>query len=151
MKKLMIAVVLILMVAGGTVAALKFMKIGPFAESGKTAGKQAKPIEPPRFIDVPALNVPLFADDKVAGIVLVQLKLEAIGAANESKVNHLLPRLNDAFLRELHTFIPRLLQKTQRLDVFILKKRLQMVCDRVVGKGVVSNVLIQTVTNSANK
>ncbi|MEX2449640.1 MAG: hypothetical protein WD407_02180 [Rhodospirillales bacterium] len=151
MKKLMIAVVLIVMVAGGTVAALKFMKIGPFAESGKTADKQAKPIEPPRFIDVPALNVPLFADDKVAGIVLVQLKLEAIGAANERKINHLLPRINDAFLSELHTFIPRLLQKTQRLDVFILKKRLQMVCDRVVGKGVVSNVLIQTVTNSANK
>ena len=151
MKKLMIAVVLILMVAGGTVAALKFMKIGPFAESGKTADKQVKSIDPPRFIDVPALNVPLFVDDKVAGVVLVQLKLEAIGAANERKINHLLPRINDAFLRELHTFIPRLLQKTQRLDVFILKKRLQMVCDRVVGKGVVSNVLIQTVTNSANK
>ncbi|MEQ8194285.1 MAG: hypothetical protein RIB59_07330, partial [Rhodospirillales bacterium] len=115
------------------------------------SAKETKPMEPPRFIDVPALNIPLFADDKVAGTVLVQLKLETIGLANESKVKHLLPRLNDAFLRELHTFIPRLLQKTQRLDVFILKKRLQMVCDRVVGKGVVSNVLIQTVTNSAKK
>lgn len=151
MKKLIIAFLAIFLVAGGTVAALKFLKMGPFAGPDEKVEKKAKPIEPPRFVEIPQLNVPLFADDKVAGAVLIQLKLETIGPGNEAKVNRVLPRLNDAFLRELHTFIPRLLQKTQRLDVFILKKRLQMVSDRVVGKGVVSNVLVQSVTNSAKR
>ncbi len=151
MNKLVIAFLAIFLIAGGTIGALKFLKMGPFSGKDDKAAMKAKPIEPPRFIDVPPLNVPLFAEDKVAGTVLIQLKLEAMGAANEAKINHLLPRINDAFLRELHTFVPRLLRKTKRLDVFILKKRLQMVSDRVVGKGVVSNVLVQTVTNSAKQ
>ena len=151
MKKLIIAFLAIFLIAGGTVGALKFLKVGPFAGKDEKVAKKDKPIVPPLFIDVPPLNVPLFADDKVAGTVLIQLKLEAIGTANEAKINHQLPRITDAFLRELHTFIPRLLHKTRRLDVFILKKRLQMVSDRVVGKGVVSNVLVQTVTNSAKQ
>ena len=135
MKKLIIAFAVILLIAGGTVAALKYLKMGPFAGKDEKVTAKAKAIEPPRFITIPSLNVPLFADDKVAGTVLIQLKIETIGSKNEAKVNRLLPRINDAFLRELHTFIPRLLQKTKRLDVFILKKRLLMVCDRVVGKG----------------
>jgi len=151
MKKLIIAFVAIILIGGGTVAALKFMKLGPFAGDDKKATMKAKPMEPPRFIELPPLNVPLFVDDKVAGTVMIQLKLETVGAANEAKVNRILPRVNDAFLRELHTFIPRLLQKTKRLDVFILKIRLQMVSDRVVGKGIVSNVLVQSVTNSAKR
>ncbi|MGA0394625.1 MAG: hypothetical protein ACO3MW_11265 [Rhodospirillales bacterium] len=151
MKKLVIAFVAIILIAGGTFGALKFLKLGPFADKSAQEANKPKPIEPPRFIDMPQLNVPIFAQDKVAGTVLIQLKLETVGTANEAKVNRILPRLNDAFLRELHTFIPRLLQKTQRLDVFILKRRLQMVSDRVVGKGVVSNVLVQSVTNSAKQ
>jgi flagellar FliL protein len=151
MKKIVIAFLAILVIGGGTVASLKFMKLGPFAGDEKKVAKIAKPIEPPRFIELPTLNVPLFFDDKVAGTVQIQLKLEAIGVANEAKVNKLLPRINDSFILELHTFIPRLLKKTKRLDVFILKKRLQMVSDRVIGKGVVSNVLVQSVTNSAKR
>ena len=151
MKKLVIALVLIVMIAGGTVTALKFLKLGPFAEPENMVEKKAPVIEPPKFVDVPALNIPLFVQDKVAGIVLVQLKLETKNEANQIKVTRILPRLNDAFIRELHSFIPRLLKKTKRLDVFILKKRLLMVSDRVAGKGVVTNVLIQSVTNSAKR
>ena len=151
MNKLVIAFIAIFLIAGGTIGTLKYLKMGPFTGKDDKTAMKGKPIEPPRFIDLPPLNVPLFADDKVAGTVLIQLKLEALGAANEATINHLLPRINDAFLRELHTFIPRLLQKTKRLDIYILKKRLQMVSDRVVGKGVISNVLIQTVTNSAKQ
>jgi hypothetical protein len=60
-----------------------------------------------------------------------------------------MPILTDAFIRDLHSFIPRLLKEKERVDVLIIKQRLQMVSDRVLGRDVVSNVLVQSIIDQA--
>ena len=56
-----------------------------------------------------------------------------------------MPRLSDAFLSELSGFLPRHLRKEERLDVALIKDRLQLVGDKVAGPGVIKSVLVQAV------
>ena len=106
------------MIAGATVSVMKTMELGPFAPSpvvaeegqgdGTPAPKQSQE-EPPRFIDVEPLTIPVFHEDRMAATVQIHLKLEAIGEDYEEQILRLLPRISDAFLRDMHAFIPRLL------------------------------------------
>lgn len=140
-----------MIIGGTTVSVMDWQKIGPFADK-----KVEKPVEkvkveePPRFIDMEPLVIPVLQGDRVATTIQIQIKLEAVGSENENKINKIMPRLSDAFIRELYSFIPRLLRKEKRLDIAILKKRLQMTADKVTGPGVVKSVLIQSVLDRAS-
>jgi len=153
MKKIIIIVVFLLVLVGGAVAAMKFLGIGPmFATEGeKAAGEEAPPAEPPRFVDLEPLIIPLFQGDKLAGTVNIQLKLETIGADNEKALVRLLPRLNNAFLVDMHGYVPRLFKKEERLDIEAIRTRLQYVGDKIAGEGVIGNVLVQSVVDAPPK
>ena len=150
MKKFIIIVVALVMLAGGGFSALKAMKMGPFAEEGEVE-EEASPAEPPRFIDFDPLYLPIFRGDKVAATIQVQFRLETVGEENEARINKLLPRLNDAFLRDLYVFIPELLKKTDQIDPNIIKKRMHQVGARVTGKDVIKGVIIKSVASSGNR
>jgi flagellar basal body-associated protein FliL len=154
MKKLIIAVVLVLVIGGGAVGVLMWLEIGPFAkqpaaDAGEgTASKEVALKAPPKFIDVSPLIIPIFQGDKVAGTIDILIKLEAESDENVSTIKHLMPRLNDGFLRALYTLIPQLLKTEQRIDVDTVKRRLMSVGEQVAGRGVIANVLIQSMNDS---
>ena len=149
MKIVVIAFALLMMVAGGTVSMMKWLKIGPFAEKSAEEVKVVKVATgPPVFVDMDPLVVTLFQGDRVAALIQIQLKLETVGNENVQRIQRSMPRLSDAFLRELHGFIPRLLKKEENLDILVVKKRLQMVADKTTAPGVVRDVLIQSVTET---
>ncbi len=150
MKKLVIAVAIMLMIAGATVSVLKWLNIGPFAEEEAEAEAveteaTGTPGEPLRFITMDVLVIPIFQGEKVVATVQIQLKLEATNLENASEIAHMLPRLNDAFLSDLYGFIPRHLRKEEHMNLALIKERLQMVGDRVAGPGVIKSVLVQAV------
>jgi len=152
MKKLVIAVILVLMIAGITVGVLKWRGIGPFAQqpaSGDEGTAASTLGEQPLFVDVPQLLIPVFEGDKVATTVQIQITLETSSEDNKVKVKHLMPRLNDAFLRALYTLVPQLLKKGTQIDVDVVKLRLQSVATKVAGEGVISRVLIQSITDTS--
>ncbi len=151
MKKFIIIVVALIILGGGGVSALKALKIGPFAEEGEVAEEEAPPAEPPRVIDFDPLYLPIFRGDKVAATIQVQFRLETMGEENEARITKLLPRLNDAFLRDLYVFIPKLLKKTDQIDPNVIKKRLHQVGARITGEGVIEGVIIQSVRSSGNR
>ena len=161
MKKLLISLAVLLMLTGAVVGTLKFMKIGPFAEEGATeegAGGDEAPAEKKGFLsrDTPVfypldpLIVPIFDDNKVVATIQVHIKLEVVGKENMEKVSRLRPRISDALLRDLHGFLPRLIQSRNHVDVAILKKRLKLMTDRAIGEGIVRDVLIQSISDQAN-
>jgi len=78
--------------------------------------------------------------------VMINLKLEVQGADNEEKVTKLLPRLSDAFLRDLYAFIPRVVRQEGKLTPSILKERMKMTGEKVVGPGVIHDIIIEEVT-----
>ncbi len=146
MKKIGIIIAIIMIIAGGTVGVLKWLQIWPF-EPKEAIVEEAPPPEPPRFVDMDLLVIPVFSGDKVAATFQIQFKLETIGEENEVKIKELMPRLNDIFLRDLYVFIPRLLRKNQNIDVPVIKKRLQLLADKLAGKGVINAVLIQSLSD----
>ena len=145
MKKLVIAVAIMLMLAGATISMLKWLGIGPFGDPAEVEATGTTPDEPLHFVTMDVLVIPIFQGEKVAATVQIQLKLVATNLENASEIARLLPRLNDAFLRDLYGFIPRHLRKEEHLDVALIKDRLQMVGDKVAGPGVIKSVLVQTV------
>lgn len=152
-KKLVIAVAIMLMLAGATISVLKWLGIGPFgaSDAAETEATGTTPGEPLHFVTMDVLVIPIFQGEKVAATVQIQLKLEATNLENTSKITHLLPRLNDAFLRDLYGFIPRHLRKEERLDVALIKDRLQLVGDKVAGPGVIKSVLVQAVLENPGR
>lgn len=154
-RKIAIAAAVFLMVCGGALGVLKQMEWWPFEPDNPNAQSASadsnQPPEPPRFIDMDVLVVPVFAGDRPVGTIQIHIKLETSGAENEEALNRLMPRLSDAFLSDLYVFIPRLLRKSGDLDVIAIKQRLQRVALKTAGKGRVENVLVQSVTETGKR
>ena len=153
MKKLIIVFAILLMLGGGTIGELKVLEIGLFAPTTDDASAEGEveeePMEPPRFVDVEQMHIPIFADDRVATTIQIQVKLETTGGENESKLFRMMPRINDAFLSDLYAALPRMLSNDEQLVVTVIKRRLQMVADKIVGPGLVDNVLVQSGANTS--
>ena len=158
MRKIVIAIAIVLMIAGGGVSVMKALEMGPFApnsgdemaDNGSEDDKKL-PDVPPTFIDLDPLIIPIFAGDRVAATLQIQLKLETQGKENEAKINKLLPRISDAFLRDLYVFLPRHIRKEGEIKVSAIRKRLELVAQKVTDKDVVTGVLIQSVVDNANQ
>jgi hypothetical protein len=151
MKIAVIIFAVLVMLGGGAISVMKWLQIGPFELTGGELAEQQESQEPPRFIDMDQLTIPIFQGEKVVANFQIQLKLEALGEANESKLLRLLPRLSDAFWRDLYAFIPRLLRKERQIDAIVIKERLRLVGEKVVGKGVINNILVQSLANQPSR
>jgi len=152
MKKLFIIFALVLLVAGATIGAMKWFGLGPFEQPEMAADmEKAKEIEAPQalFVDVEPLLINVVQAGAIATTIQMEVKLESTGNENIIKIKRMLPTYKDAFLKDLHAFVPRMLSELGRLDLPTLKARLQLVADRVAGeKGVVNGVLIQSVLDT---
>lgn len=146
MKKLLLIFGLLLMLGGGTVSSLKFLKLGPFQGDEVVEEKQEEEVEDTTlFVDMEPLAIPIFQGNRVAATVQIQVKLETNGKDNVKKIKRIMPIITDAFVRDLHSFMPRLLKAEERIDVLIIKQRLQLISNKVAGKGLIKNVLVQSV------
>ena len=146
MKKLLLIFGLLLMLGGGTVSSLKFLKLGPFQGDEVVEEKQEEEVEDTTlFVDMEPLAIPIFQGNRVAATVQIQVKLETNGKENVKKIKRSMPIITDAFVRDWHSVMPRLLKAEERIDVLIIKQRLQLISNKVAGKGLIKNVLVQSV------
>jgi hypothetical protein len=151
MQKLVIAVVLITIISGGAIAALKVLEIGPFAAPKVTDASNPTEVvrdEPPKYIKMEPIFIPVIAQNKVAVTFRIEIQLETYGRDNQQMLLHLKTKLNDIFIRDLHAFIPRLFREKKELDVTIIKKRMELIASRSTSPGVITGVLVQSVTNN---
>ena len=141
-KKLIVGIVAILVLAGGTTAAMKFLNIGPFSEDPIQDNKSAKK-RVPIFIDMEPLILSLIEDDKISEPLQIQITLETDGQENATFLEQRLTKLKAEFFKDLYSFVPRLLKKKNRIDIPILKERLKIVGSRLVGKNYIDGVQVQ--------
>lgn len=154
MKKLVVLFAMLLMLVGLSVTSLKYLRVGPFKDTEVVEEKREieKPVEDTtKFVDMDPLAISIFQGNAVAATIQIQVKLETNGDDNVIRIKHLMPVINDAFLRDLHSFLPRLLKAEERLDVLIIKQRLQLISDKVAGKGLIKNVLVQSVIDQPRR
>jgi len=150
-KLIIIGLVVVIMLAGGSFSVLKWMEVGPFAPVDENLDEEpAVSTAPPIFIDLDPLLVNVFQGDTVATTVQVSVKLETLGSDNAALVNENLPKITDTFLRDLHSFLPRIMKNNEsRLDVFVIKKRLKLMSDRLYPDKRINDVLIQSVSEGS--
>ena len=150
---------------------MKWMNLGPFQE--KAAQQEEAPSEPTLLVDMEPLLIPIFQGDKVAATLQFQVKLETIGSENAAKIQYLMPKINDLFMRELYGFMPRLLKvikeeqkidflgllkegqqkevqqkEVQQFHVLVINQRLKLISDKFIGPDLVTKVLVQSVINA---
>lgn len=152
MKKLVIIFVIVLLIAGITIGAMKWLELGPFAipESEK-AQQEAPKIDAPTalFVDMEPIIINVVEGGQVVTTIQMEIKLETEGNDNIIAIKRALPKYKDAFMKDLHAFVPRMIREIERLDLPTVKQRLQLVADRVAGKpGIVRGVLIQSILDT---
>lgn len=138
MKKFVVILVVLLLLAGAGGGAYWWL----FMRGGEPAAEQAEPEAEPLYVELDPLTVPVIRGGAVAKYILLEVTLEVADPAAQELIDARMPRLKDAFLRDLHAFFAaRPLDAA--LNVRTVKKRLMGVSARVLGEGRVVDVLIE--------
>jgi flagellar basal body-associated protein FliL len=138
-KKFLILLILMLLIGSGGGAYYYFFVLS--AEDGMT--EEAPPPPPDvRFVEMDALKIPVMRNGVVVNYVVLTVSLETIGPEHEERVQEYMPRLRNAFLTDLLGYFATV-PVDDRIMVQAIKRRLNILSGRVVGEGVVNDVLIQ--------
>ncbi|MBL4615825.1 MAG: hypothetical protein JKY27_13265 [Magnetovibrio sp.] len=159
MKKLVILFAVVMLLAGGTISLLKYLSLGPFevTEEEMAANKVAKAEKKqtlslfeqrPRYIEMDPIFIPVFQNNEVAGTIMIHYKLEVLNIDNERTVAKAKRRLGDALIKDFSFYIPRTLRNNKTLDVTLIKYRIMMITNKLLGKEVVNDALIQAMTST---
>ena len=153
MKKLFIIFSVVLLLCGATIGAMKWFGLGPFEQPEMAKEMSAPPkIKAPNalFVDVDPVMINVMQAGAIVATVQLEIKIETAGHENIINIKRMLPQYKDAFMKDLHAFVPRMLSEIERIDLPTLKQRMQLVADRVAGeKGIVRGVLIQSIVDTA--
>ncbi len=152
MKKLIIVFALVLLVCGATLGAMKWFGLGPFEQPEMAKAAEGPPeIEAPDalFVNMAPVMINVMQAGTIVTTIQLELKIETAGRDNIIGIKRMLPKYRDAFVKDLHAFVPRMLSELERLDLPTLKQRMQLVADKVAGeKGIVRGVLIQSILDT---
>lgn len=161
MKKIAAIVVLLLLIGVGVIAGLAFVGVEPVAsmvrEKIPAVGqfikapedKENKPVAPPlpkySYVEVETLQIPVITND--GGPVkqlFLELRLE-VPLGRQVEMNEIMPRLQHAFIKDMHVFLPWHMRGRAVPDLAVVKQRLKLVSDKMVGPQLVNDVLIRAV------
>ncbi len=142
----------IILIAGGGITAMQQMELGPFAPSDENtpeaiakrqkAKEDAEDQALPRFVDMDPIAMTVIIGGRAALTLQLALQIETT-EDKERELLKFLPKLRDVYIRDLHSFVPRLYRKSATLDTEALKRRLKVIGARTIGKGYIDAVLIQ--------
>ena len=150
MKKVLIILVSLLILGGAITGSMKFLELGPFAPKTVEVIKVVKEELKSISIDMEPILIPIFKVNRPVAKIQIQIKLVTRSPEKAIKIQRMMPRISDTFVIDLHAFMPRLLKEKDRIDVFILKQRLKLMSDRNFGKGLIDDVLVQSVIDTSN-
>jgi flagellar FliL protein len=146
--RLIFMVVALLMLIGAVIGGLYFWGIDPLAKLGITAPMMNKepgpppPPPPPTFVDFGLLIVPVIQDREVKKQAEMIVRLE-VDPKNKEIVAKNLPRLQNAYLAEMMTYLGASVKEGQPLDVPTIRRRLTIAAEKTLGGVYVKDVAIE--------
>ena len=140
---ILIVVALLLLLGGGGAAWWFFM--GPGAErTNELIAKINKP--EPVFVPVdPPMVISLIQESEVTHHITMRLTLQLNDKYDAGMTYQNMARLRHAFLTELHSLFALRLVRNAGFESAIVKQRLMGVCERLLGKGIVGDIIIREV------
>jgi flagellar protein FliL len=146
MKLIVILVVVAVLLLGGGGAAYFFRDALFGGETGGTqaAGKLAikKEIDA-QFVDMETINIAVIRNRRVEKQVVLQVSLEIANEEARGPVTKALPRIKDAFIKDMYDYYAIVPLSRKGVNVEAIKKRLKRTVGTVIRNGSVKDVLIQ--------
>jgi flagellar protein FliL len=138
---ILIAIAVFLLLAGG--GAAWWFLMGPGAErADKLIAEMNRP--EPVFVPVdPPLVISLIQEGAVTHHVTMSLNLLVADDGDAPEVARRMPLLRDALLTELHGLFALRLVRDAGFESGLVKDRLMQICERQLGAGVVTEVLLR--------
>jgi flagellar FliL protein len=156
MRLLFMFMTAVMLVGGGAGGAYFYFQhsaqasVGPVDESQKAANaKRAAENERKKnheFVELDPLILPIIDEHGVNQIVSFVVMIEVENAEAAKEVEAMTPRLKDAYIQDMYGILNK--QAALRggvVQVGIIKDRLNKITQRVVGEGLVEEVLLQVV------
>ena len=149
MKKIIITCIIFLMIAGATIGVLQWFNIGPFSDIDSVSEQFSNQAQAKiQIFSLDPVVIHFVQDDKVISVIKIELKLKTRGTKNLRKIASLSTKLKDVFLRDLHSFLPRMLDELGRLDKAVISQRLVMLSKKITKKMIVEDVVIKSITDN---
>jgi hypothetical protein len=99
----------------------------------------------PEFFRLPPFNVPMIRSTGVMGQVSLMVTVETRGISNKATIIEKRRVLQSAFLRDLYGVAAMSNRSGRPVNLNTVKVRLMQVSDRVLGAGVVRDILVTNV------
>ncbi len=150
MVRVIFIVVALLLLLAGVVGGLYFWGIDPLARLGlvnplhQTEAPPAPPPPPPPpgYVDFGLLTVPVIQNREVRKQAEMIIRLQ-VESRNKEIVARNLPRLQNAFLEDMITYLGATVRVGQPLDLEGISRRLVGVAERTLGPGYVVGVSVE--------
>jgi flagellar FliL protein len=97
----------------------------------------------PDFVEIQPIVLPVIERDSVTSQVGLVVALELVDGQHGEDVEPKRRQLTDAFIRELHTIYGWRSSNDRVVDEKLIKRRLLITADKVLGQGVVHAILIR--------
>jgi flagellar basal body-associated protein FliL len=141
-KLIVILVVVVVLLAGGG-GAVYFFRDALFGGEGAPKKADIAKTADVVFVDLESLTVAVIRNSRVEKHVVLQVSLEVPDEATRANVSKALPRLKDAFIKDLYDYYAVRTPGSDGINVEGIKKRLKRTSDLIMGEGVIRAVLIQ--------
>lgn len=150
MIRVIFIVISLLLLIAAVVGGLYYWGVDPLAKLGLVTpvdqGTSPAPpppssSSPPSYVDFGLLMVPVIQNREVLRQAEMIVRLE-VDSRNKDIVARNLPRLQNAFLEDMITFLANNLRPDQPADVEAIRRRLLIIAERTLGPGYVRDVVI---------
>ncbi len=149
MKKLVIAIIALVLLGGGAYFAYSFFNNSAQATESKEpakAAEAAKETAPPSYVEMKPLVLPIVDKDGVSQIISIVISLEASTPESAAEVEMMKPRLTDAYIQGMYGVLSaKSVMEGGILQVGHIKSRLNSITTKVLGENKVKDVLLQVV------
>ena len=149
MKKLIIAVIALLIFGGGGFGAYTFFNKPAEATETKEKveeEKEAAVVVPPSFVEMKPLVLPVVDKEGVSQIISIVISLETDDPAKVEEIKMMQPRLTDAYIQGMYGVLnSQAVMADGVLQVNYIKGKLNSITTKVMGKDKVKDVLLQVV------
>lgn len=148
MKRIIIIVLVIALLGGGAAAASIFLHVGPLANLMKPKEPPKPPPAPPPpahdEAPVGSFVIPVIQDHGIGRSLGMDIALD-IMQSDKSKIDAQMPRIINAFTLALYEIVPSHSDSHSAADKKAIHDRLMAVGDRIVGKGLIQDVVIKSI------
>lgn len=140
--KLIIIIVVVLMLVGGGGAATWFFVID---DPNKSAEPEPPPVVDPIFLELETLSVHVIRGGGVQKYIVLDITLELRDAEAKTRAEKKMPKLRDVYINALNEYFTNLPSIKSGVKVSHIKRRLLRHSEKALGKGAVTDVLVQSV------